>query len=243
MAPSGDDDSSERGAQLLAGAYALSTPDDHLGYYREFAAHYDTVFADGLGYVYPAAIAACLAKSDIAPDESLLAGPILDIGCGTGLVAAEISALIPGAVIDGIDISPEMLDVARDKGLYRNLLQADLTADFSHLSTDYTVMVSAGTFTHGHLGPDPLAGLLAHCVSGAMAVIGVNSLHYKTHNFADTLARLEADNRISTPRFDEVPIYDGRDASDTASDATSHAASHAASHAGDTAFILSFSVT
>ena len=55
----GDEDS-DPGAALLAGAYALETPDQHVAYYRDFAQHYDQTFADGLGYVYPLAIAAAL---------------------------------------------------------------------------------------------------------------------------------------------------------------------------------------
>ena len=46
----GDEDS-DPGAALLAGAYALETPDQHVAYYRDFAQHYDQTFADGLGYV------------------------------------------------------------------------------------------------------------------------------------------------------------------------------------------------
>lgn len=220
MTASGDDGGVDRGKQLLAGAYALTTPDDHVSYYRDFADHYDKVFADGLGYVYPAAIAARLAMQPL-PD-----GPILDVGCGTGLVAAEITRLIPDAVVDGIDISPEMLEASRAKRLYRSLLQADLTGDFSQLPEGYGLIVSAGTFTHGHLGPEPLVGLLAHCAQGALAVIGVNSQHFVAHGFADVVTGLEEAGRISAARVDEVPIYDGRDAS----------------HADDTAFILSFTV-
>lgn len=212
-----DDD---RGALLLAGAYALQTPDQHVSYYRDFAAHYDSTFADGLGYVYPLGIAAALAGLKRPP------GPILDIGCGTGLVAAAIHDHRPGAVIDGVDISPEMIDRAAEKGAYRDLTVADLTGDFSHLPTGYAAIVSAGTFTHGHLGPEPLAGLVGHCVPGAVAALGVNSAHFAAHGFEAALDRLVAADRISPPVLKEVPIYDGRDAA----------------HAGDTAFILTFRV-
>jgi len=220
MTASGDDDCVDRGSQLLAGAYALNTPDDHVSYYRDFAEHYDKVFAEGLGYVYPAAIAAKLAMQPLSD------GPILDIGCGTGLVAAEIRRVIPDAVLDGIDISPEMLEASRSKGLYRSLLQADLTGDFTHVPKNYGVIVSAGTFTHGHLGPQPLVELLSHCAPAAFAVIGINSQHFAAHGFADVVAELEQAGKISRSHIDEVPIYDGRDAE----------------HSGDTAFILSFRV-
>ena len=104
----GDEDS-DPGAALLAGAYALETPDQHVAYYRDFAQHYDQTFADGLGYVYPLAIAAALER--LTPPD----GRILDIGCGTGLVASAILARRPDAVIDGVDISPEMVAKADEE--------------------------------------------------------------------------------------------------------------------------------
>ena len=88
-----DEADTDPGAALLAGAYALETPDQHVAYYRDFAQHYDLTFADGLGYVYPLAIAAALQGMTL-PD-----GRILDIGCGTGLVADAILANRPDAVI------------------------------------------------------------------------------------------------------------------------------------------------
>lgn len=215
----GDEDS-DPGAALLAGAYALETPDQHVAYYRDFAQHYDQTFADGLGYVYPLAIAAAL-EGVTLPD-----GRILDIGCGTGLVASAILARRPDAVIDGVDISPEMVAKATAKDEYADLMVADLTADFSHLPADYAAIVSAGTFTHGHLGPDPLVALLDHCAPGAAAALGVNSLHFEKHAFRPVLDRLVDAGRITAPDLTEVPIYDGR----------------SADHAGDTAFVMTFTV-
>ena len=210
----------DRGEALLAGAYALQTPDHHVSYYRDFAAYYDDTFAGGLGYVYPLGIAAALAA---LPRPQ---GRILDIGCGTGLVAAAIHDRQPGALIDGVDISPEMIARAAEKGTYRDLMVADLTADFGHLPDGYAAIVSAGTFTHGHLGPGPLAGLVGHCAAGAVAALGVNSVHFAAHGFQAALDRLVAAERISPPVLNEVPIYDGSNAA----------------HADDTAFILTFHV-
>lgn len=208
------------GGALLAGAYALETPDQHVTYYRDFAAHYDDVFAGGLGYVYPLAIAAALADMPRPP------GRILDVGCGTGLVAAAIHDRQPDAGIDGVDISPEMLAKAADKGAYTSLMVADLTGDFSHLPAGYASIVSAGTFTHGHLGPEPLVGLISHCAVGAVAAIGVNSVHFEAQGFRRHLDRMVDAGRISKPHLAEVPIYDGR----------------SAEHSGDTAFVLTFHV-
>ena len=206
--------------QLLEGAYALQTPADNLSYYRDFATHYDASFADAMGYVYPGLVARHMA------DIGVPAGPILDIGCGTGLVAAHLHENGVKSAIEGVDLSPEMLEIAASKSLYTTLYQLDLTAPLAGLPHHYAGLISAGTFTHGHIGPDPLVRLVSHCQPGAQAVIGVNAVHYRNHGFADRLDRMAEGGAISAPLLKEVKIFDGADAA----------------HAEDTAFILTFSV-
>jgi SAM-dependent methyltransferase len=52
---------------------------------------------------------------------------VLDLACGTGRIGAWLRQRASGA-IDGVDITPEMLDVARGKGIYRALHVADVSA-------------------------------------------------------------------------------------------------------------------
>ena len=92
-------------------------------------------------------------------------GPVLDIGCGTGLVG-EVLAARP---VDGVDISPEMLAKARAQGCYRGRSLRILKT----LAIDddaYRGLVNAGTFTHGHVGAealDELVRIAARSVDGA----------------------------------------------------------------------------
>lgn len=51
---------------------------------------------------------------------------ILDLACGTGRIGAWISQHSP-AILDGVDITPQMLAVARAKDIYRALYTADIT--------------------------------------------------------------------------------------------------------------------
>ena len=210
--------------RLLKGAYSLGSPAENRAYYRDFAGHYDTSFAAALGYVYPGAVAHALLACQL-PD-----GPILDVGCGTGLVGAELRKEQADLLIDGVDISPEMLAVAAQKSLYVRLFEVDLTADIGVLKSGdiegggYAGLISAGTFTHGHLGPEPITGLISCCRSGAQAVIGVNAAHHQAHGFASFMDKLFSDGRIMAPIYDEVMIYDGKDRD----------------HAGDTALIMRF---
>ena len=218
---SGKNASGDAGTDLLDGAYALKTPEDNRAYYQRFAANYDQDFAAGLGYIYPKAVADAFLDLTDLPN-----GPVCDIGCGTGLVARHLKAKSPDIVIDGVDISADMLAVAADKSLYQNLYEADLTGDITGLPGEYAAIISAGTFTHGHLGPEPLRHLIRNCRAGGVFCIGVNQEHYHKQDFASYLGSLVADNVISTPDLLETAIY----------------ARKADKHIGDLALICQFRV-
>src|ERR1700760_998605 len=50
-----------------------------------------------------------------------------DLGCGTGRTGAWLKARGVGE-IDGVDLSPGMLEAARARGVYRSLAEADIGA-------------------------------------------------------------------------------------------------------------------
>jgi SAM-dependent methyltransferase len=52
---------------------------------------------------------------------------VLDLACGTGRIGAWLRGR-SAAPVDGVDITPEMLDRARRKGVYRTLRVADVAA-------------------------------------------------------------------------------------------------------------------
>jgi SAM-dependent methyltransferase len=52
---------------------------------------------------------------------------VLDLACGTGRIGAWLKRRT-AASIDGIDLTPEMLDVARTKAVYRSLRVADVAS-------------------------------------------------------------------------------------------------------------------
>jgi predicted TPR repeat methyltransferase len=188
------------GQDILENAYKLSTPADNIDYYRQFAPFYDADFVEHMGYHYPRVLAETYRKSARATDV-----PIADIGCGTGLVAAELG--IQPADIDGMDISPEMLGIARERGLYRDLYEIDLTGPLDMISGEYGAVLSAGTFTHGHLGPGPLSNLLEIARPGGLFIIGVNRVHYEKEGFREVVGVMKRDRKISHVEIDEVNIY------------------------------------
>jgi len=52
---------------------------------------------------------------------------VLDLACGTGRIGAWLKTRT-SAAIDGVDITPEMLDTARRKGIYRTLQLGDVAS-------------------------------------------------------------------------------------------------------------------
>ena len=182
----------------LEGAYSLKTPEDSVNLYRDWAETYDSGFADEMGYVYAKNVAAALLGE--------LAGTtpeVLDIGAGTGLIAEEL----PGISVDGIDISQEMLDVAGSKGLYRERICADLTQPLSIADAKYGAMVSAGVFTHGHVGPSCLPELMRIAAPGAVFVLGINSEVFDSAGFGSAFAGLVADGKVEPVQFRKIACY------------------------------------
>ena len=184
----------------LENAYELNTPEDHRAYYKGFAPSYDADFARALGYCYPRIIAEAYKSAGLPRDTK-----IADIGCGTGLVA---EALSKDHLIDGFDISVEMLAQSEEKGLYQDLFECDITQDLSRFDQSYGAVLSAGTFTHGHLGPEPLSNILKIASKNALFVIGINKAHFETLGFAAKLAAMTHETKITRPLFKETEIYD-----------------------------------
>ena len=88
-------------------------------------------------------------------------------------------------IIDAIDLSPEMLDVAKTKRVYRDLIVADLLKPLPLTEGSYNGVISSGTFTHGHVGPDALDHLMRVAGSGAIFVLTIKQEHYEEHGFAE----------------------------------------------------------
>lgn len=183
---------------ILKRAYALETPQDNIALYRDWAATYDSGFAEEMDYIAPKVTAIELAAR--WQGET----PVLDIGAGTGLVAQQLASDGIGPV-DALDISAEMLDVAKSKGLYRNHIIGDLTQTVPIKDGTYGAVVSAGLFTHGHVGPEVLGECLRVARSGALFALSVNPTHWENLRFDAALADLG--DAIHDVEITHVPSY------------------------------------
>ncbi len=146
-------------------------------FYRKWAEEYDHEMLDKLGYTSPASIAGILLEQ--LPDTE---AEVLDLGCGTGLTCLLL-AEHGYSRLDGIDISKEMLQVARERGIYRDLLAADLNQPLQFESASYDGIISSGTFTHGHVGPEPLDEVFRVLRPGGILACTVHLDLWQTEGF------------------------------------------------------------
>ena len=132
---------------ILNKIYTLKgDPDEVRDAYKDWAQSYEKDTVEDMGYVAPAVVAKKL------KELKANAARVLDAGCGTGLAGLELKKRgYPS--IDGMDISPEMLDVAREKNAYGELKVEDMTQPLSYNTNSYDAVTCVGTFTHAHVGP------------------------------------------------------------------------------------------
>ncbi len=191
-------------------AYSVKTPEDNRRLYAKWAATYESDFVNEKKYQYPRAIAEIFAI-EVSTHDVL---NVVDVGTGTGLTGMYLTALRPEFTVDGIDISPEMLGVARDKRrqdgqlVYRLLLERDLTQEILSANAPYDALISSGTFTHGHLGPEAIDNLIPIVRPGGWIVIGVNNEHFLARGFEKKLQELVKEGIISTPRVERIDVYE-----------------------------------
>jgi len=184
----------------LDAAYALQSPEDNRRLYAEWAESYDQDFADNMGYALPIFVADAFVQS--WGREHL--GQILDVGAGTGLVGKRLAYHSVHSV-DGLDISAEMLAVAFAKGCYKKMIEGNLLERLPIESAKYDGIISAGTFTHGHVGPAALDELLRIAKPGALFCLSINFEHFETAGFNQKL--IEINNDIDNLSLQTVPIY------------------------------------
>ena len=108
--------------------------------FDSFATSFDAKLAK-LHYRAPALVAEML--GDLQVSKSL---DVLDAGCGTGLCGPLVAAHARRLV--GVDLSERMLDRARARDVYDELVKGELTGYLEGLSAAFDVIVSADTLVY-----------------------------------------------------------------------------------------------
>lgn len=116
------------------------------GYVRhlfdQFSADYDARMITQLSYAGPQVLLDL--ASMVMPGRDDLS--ILDLGCGTGLAGAAFRPF--AARLDGVDLSPAMIEKARARQIYDHLWVADLETALAQAGESYDLILAADTVVY-----------------------------------------------------------------------------------------------
>jgi len=175
---------SPEAAALLERAYAIDSDAASRALYRDWAETYDATMLGGLRYLSPATVARLL-DAHLADRVA----PVLDVGCGTGLAGQSLFER-GFTTIDGLDLSPEMMQVAGRRGIYRAFIAADLHQALPMADATYGGAIGSGIFTHGHVDARCLDELFRVLRPGAPFAFTVKLEVWEPLGFKDKLASL-----------------------------------------------------
>uniref|UniRef100_H2Z0R4 Methyltransferase domain-containing protein n=1 Tax=Ciona savignyi TaxID=51511 RepID=H2Z0R4_CIOSA len=136
-------------------------------HYNDYAAKYEQDCAC-LGYSEPEEMVGML--KEVLPNFSDDHLQVLDIAAGTGLMGELLRSANFKGVIDGIDGSANMLEKAREKGIYRNLIEEFVLPDKALPLKDqmYDVTCCLGSMSVPHIQPEALKEFVRVTKTGGM---------------------------------------------------------------------------
>lgn len=185
----------------LQQSLSASSVAETLATYDEWAAAYDAD-VESEGYIAPELASDYVLKH--LSGISMADARVLDAGCGTGLVGRHL-ARRGARHIDGVDLSPGMLDVARRlAGVYEELTTADLAQRLDIASGSYDALTCVGTLTQGHVGPDALDELRRVVKAGGIMVVTVRDSVWRRNGYEDKVKSFidEGKVRLMTDDFE-----------------------------------------
>jgi predicted TPR repeat methyltransferase len=134
-----------------------------------FAASFDAKLAF-LSYRAPELIAAAVGRAVGAPAKD---HAIIDAGCGTGLCGPLLAPYASRLV--GVDLSPRMLDAARLRGIYDELVKDELTSFISSRPDSADLVTSADTLCYFGVLDEACAAAAAALRAGGFLIFSVEA--------------------------------------------------------------------
>lgn len=185
----------ERGLDLV---YAAKDPQELARAYAAWSAEYDRETI-ALGYCLPFLITSWVARYVPARDAALI-----DIGCGTGLSGPMLAALGYGNVA-GMDLSADMLELARAREAYRELKEGELGKPLPFADDSFDMAIAAGVFTAGHAPASGFDEIARITKPGGFIAATVRDILIEKAGFSSTFERLEAAG--TWEKVEESPPY------------------------------------
>lgn len=187
---------------FLDRVYQAGSLDELMAAYDDWAESYDTDLQRS-GYRLPAVAATLIGRH--VPEET---APVLDAGCGTGIIGEALS--IAGYEgLHGLDLSEGMLGAARGRGVYDRLHRASLAGPLDFPDGRFGAVVAVGVLTKGHVGPEDFAELLRVTAPGGRLIFTIRVDGTVGEPYLARMDELERDGRwrqvAATRTFASMP--------------------------------------
>lgn len=111
--------------------------------FDKYAENFEFSLLKQLQYRIPDAIKVMVSQYDKSEKEGVR---VLDLGCGSGLLGAELAGLCQR--IEGVDISGKMLIKAKEKNLYDRLVKQDIITYLRDEPLDFDFIIATDVFTY-----------------------------------------------------------------------------------------------
>lgn len=118
-------------------------------------------------------------------------GPVLDAGCGTGLVGEALSVLGYDPVI-GCDLSQSMMDYAAKRAAYSKLVPQDMTQRFQWDNDHFSGFICIGCFGPAHAPAECLREMVRITKPGGIGVFSLLDLNLDARGFGPVMQDLTA---------------------------------------------------
>ncbi|RKF17242.1 class I SAM-dependent methyltransferase [Roseovarius spongiae] len=168
----------------LDAVYGATSPEAARKLYDDWSGSYD---AENLakGFWLPIVAAGFFARH-----MGRTEGPLLDAGCGTGLVGQSL-ALMGYGPITGSDLSDDMMEIAARTGAYAGFQRADMGAGLPFDDAAFAGFTCIGAFGPGHAPPQSLEHLARALRPGGIGVFNVVEATHEEQGFPAVIAALE----------------------------------------------------
>lgn len=117
-------------------AYAETSPEYAQNLFNNYALYYDQHMQGALQYTIPQHIAREIHQLKLPKNTQTL-----DLGCGTGLTGVVLREISKHLI--GVDIAAKMLAQAKEKGIYDELVEAEINEFFHKNKKHYDLIVAA----------------------------------------------------------------------------------------------------
>jgi predicted TPR repeat methyltransferase len=149
------------------------TPGYVAALFDQYADRFDNHLTAALKYRGPDIIMQALHALHGSSKRRFFFDAVMDLGCGTGLMAEAIRSHI--GVIDGVDLSPAMVALAHKRSVYRELIVGDVTEALG--GREYTLLLAADVLVYiGDLGP------LFRAAAKALPPLGLFAFTVQAHD-------------------------------------------------------------